>query len=124
MICVQLAANQPTTERDVPISFSIMMISNLASWSIMRLYLPNYLTSPCHLIGNSDFIARDLPTTIRQGMMEACFLFEAVDDGIAEDTEVVTASITAAGLDEVVQNTTTVYIIDNDGTFSKSQRQY
>ena len=59
--------------------------------------------------------------------MDACFLFEAVDDRIAEDTEVLTVSITAAGLDEVVQNTTTVYILDNDGmlrNIAKSQWQY
>ena len=56
--------------------------------------------------------------------MEACFLFEAVDDAIAEDTEVLTASVTAAGLDEVVQNTTIVYILDNDGKFSKKSQQH
>lgn len=40
MICVQLDANQPTTERDILISFSIMLISNFTSESMNDVYLP------------------------------------------------------------------------------------
>ena len=37
MICVELAANLLTTERDVPISFSIMLISNFTSASMIEI---------------------------------------------------------------------------------------
>lgn len=49
-------------------------------------------------------------------MTEACIYLEIVDDGIAEDTEVLTISVIATGLDKVADpQNTTVYILDNDG---------
>ena len=57
-----------------------------------------------------------MPMTIPVGYTEACLLLEAVDDEIAEDTETLSVSIEATNdLDVVVQNMTTVSIIDNDG---------
>ena len=51
------------------------------------------------------------------GMMYLSILLEAIDDQIAEDTEVFDVIVEAVNpLDSVsLENTSTVYILDNDG---------
>ena len=54
--------------------------------------------------------------SISAGMNRTCFQFEAIDDMIAEDTELFNITIEAVdSADGVDVGTTTVSIIDNDG---------
>lgn len=56
------------------------------------------------------------PMYIPAGMNKTCFQFVAVDDRIAEYTEMFNITVTAVNsLDGVDVGTTTVSIIDNDG---------
>ena len=57
-----------------------------------------------------------MPASIPQGSNQTCLILEAVDDSIAEYTELFAVSIaTENPLDKVLQNMTTVSIVDNDG---------
>ena len=68
------------------------------------------------ILDQGDIMVTSRPMSIPQGLTEACLVLEAVDDNIAEDTEFITVSVeTLNGLDEAVQNTSTVSILDDDG---------
>ena len=72
----------------------------------------------CCIIDESDIRAVNTPTSFFEpGMIYLSILLEAIDDQIAEDTEVFDVVVEAVNpLDSVSsENTSTVYILDNDG---------
>lgn len=71
-----------------------------------------------NLIGESDIQAVTTPTSFFQPqLLSLSILLEAIDDQIAEDTEMFDVAVEAVNpFDRVSSlNTTTVYILDNDG---------
>jgi hypothetical protein len=71
-----------------------------------------------NIIDGSDIRAVTTPTSyFSSGMMYLSILLEAIDDQIAEDTEVFDVIVEAVNpLDSVSSpNSSTVYILDNDG---------
>ena len=71
-----------------------------------------------YLIDESDIRAVITPTSFfASGMMYLSILLEAIEDQIAEDTEVFDVIVEAVNQFDSVssQNTSTVHIFDNDG---------
>ena len=73
--------------------------------------------SAFYLIDESDIRAVTTPSFFEPGMTYLSIRLEAVDDKIAEDTEVFDVIVEAVNPFDSVssQNTSTVYISDNDG---------
>ena len=73
------------------------------------------------LLDDSDIRAVTMPISFfPPGMMYLSVLIEAIEDQVAEDTELFDVAIEAVNpLDSVSsQNTLTVYILDDDGKYS------
>ena len=73
------------------------------------------------LLDDSDIRAVTTPTSFfPPGMMYLPVLIEAIEDQVAEDTELFDVAVEAVNpLDSISsQNTSTVYILDDDGKYS------
>ena len=108
-----------TAEREVPVMFRIMLRSAFSSmYIILPLLLSATYMAAFYLIDESDIRAVTTPMSFfAPGMMYLSILLEAVDDQIAEDTEAFDVIVEAVNPFDSVssQNTSTVYISDNDG---------
>ena len=110
----------PSAEREVPVMLRVLLRSAFSSMcALLYIVIPYLLhTTALYLIDESDIRAVTMPTDyFSPGMMYLSVLIEAIEDQIAEDTEVFDVVVEAVNpLDSVSsQNTSTVYILDNDG---------
>ena len=114
---VTLELSMPA-EREVPFMLRIMLRSTFSSMYVhvlITIIIRCYLST---ILDESDIRVFSTPMS-SFSLQETCFfiLLEAVDDQIAEDTEVFDVVVEAVNpLDSVSSmNTSTVYIFDNDG---------
>ena len=109
-------------EREVPVMLRVMLRSAFSSMCIYSLSLAVYeILFVFNVIDESDIWAVTMPMSSFQTKMQyLSVLIEAIDDQIVEDTEVFDVVVEAVNPFDSVssQNTSTVYIFDNDGNNS------
>ena len=75
----------------------------------------NSLTLHLQHKGNGDFSILNESNIILPGVSESCVELLAVDDEIIEGSELFTVIVNAENPSDMVNGTTTIIILDNDG---------
>ena len=114
-ICVTVSKTSHERERDIYISYSVLLHSNTSGNNILTnsfLQLKDYYYA-CAAI--NDYTIENMTNVIPPGESQACLQLLATDDKIVEDSEVFIVTIETGNTNDVVNGTTYITITDNDG---------